>query len=87
MLKLRMMMIVAIILIISGSGCSGDVRYLSHRLPIDERPDLPEITKDEAKQIPREIWLKVEERDRLRRQYCEGLENTINTNNKKAGEQ
>ena len=85
MQTLRMIMIVAITLIISGSGC-GDIRYVSHRLPLDARPDLPVITEAEARQIPKAIWLKIETRDRERRQYCEGLETTIITNNKQAEE-
>jgi len=71
-----LMTAIAIILITTGSSCS-DIVYVSEPLPLPERPFLPAVNNEELSCLDKDVFARVEERDRERRQYCEKLETTI----------
>ena len=51
------------------------------------RPVLPKISIDEANAIPWATWIRLSERDRLRRQYAEQLELIIDSTRSEDNEQ
>lgn len=68
----------AIISIAIGSGCAGaPVRYVAEPVYLPPRPVLPRIAEHEVQCLAQDVWDRIEERDRKRRQYAEDLETEI----------
>jgi hypothetical protein len=78
MRSVSILLAAAIISTTIGSGCAGtQVRYVAEPIPLPAHPVLPRITEEEANEIRGDVWRKIEERDRKRRQYAEELEAEI----------
>jgi hypothetical protein len=71
------MMIAVIILITIGSGCATEVRYISQPLPLPARPVLDSVTEHELSVLPPDVYRRLKNRDRERKQYAEELETII----------
>lgn len=70
-----LMLVIATIWIITGSACTTiKTVYVPQPLDLPERPVLPAINEAEFKDLPADVYQRVEERDRKRRQYAEELE-------------
>lgn len=68
----------AIILITAGSGCAApEVRYVIEPLPLPARPVLPAIGEAELMCLSDDAYHRLVERERLRREYAEKLEEII----------
>ena len=72
--SLKMVIVVSLIMI--GSACSNTPNIITVPMELQRpaRPVLPRITPDEANEIPHLVWVKLQQRNVLRRQYCEKLE-------------
>lgn len=68
----------AIILISIGNGCAApEVRYVIDPLPLPARPVLPALSADDLACISIDAYHRLVERERLRREYAEKLEEII----------
>lgn len=77
MVAFRAFVLVVLIAVIASCGSTEErVVYLSD-LPIPVRPVLPTIEPEELKCLPNETYLKLRERDLMRRQYEVELEDII----------
>lgn len=76
-LKPALLAAIAIILTINGSGCTPEIREVPVRLELPPRPALPRVRQEELECLSPDVYRRLEERQRLRRQYCEVLEETI----------
>lgn len=84
MKKTVWLLAVAIILTITGSGCTTvETRYVTQPLHRPERPLLPPVSEEELSCLAPGTMRKLTERQRLRRDYTEKLETIIDgTHNK-----
>lgn len=57
-------------------GCSSVEQRPDASYPAPARPTLPSISKEELQCLSPQTWQKLEQRDRMRRQYAERLEAT-----------
>lgn len=73
-----LMAIVATLIITGNTGCTSQrVQYQILPLLLPERPLLPAISTDELQCLSDATYIKLAERNRLRRQYAEQLETII----------
>lgn len=79
MRKPVLLAVIAAILAIPGSGCTPapEIREVPVRLPLPPRPQLPRIAPQELECLSPDVYQRLEERQRKRRQYCETLEEII----------
>jgi len=78
MSKAGLMLVSAIILTITASGCAAfrpapEVRYVTRPLPLPAKPVLPRIKEWELSCLSDVTYHNLADRDRLRREYGEEL--------------
>lgn len=76
--------ILLLIIFMAGCATDTDIRYITVRLPMPERPVLPPITAAETACLTDDVYARVLEREQLARHYAETLEEIIGTNNESA---
>lgn len=75
---MRKTILAATIWTILGSGCAAtEIRYVAAPLPLPPRPVLPAVSAQDLAPLPDNVYRRIGERDRLRRQYAEELEAII----------
>jgi hypothetical protein len=67
---------IAVFLLGMVLGCSSVEQRPDASYPAPARPTLPSISKEELQCLSPQTWQKLEQRDRMRRQYAERLEAT-----------
>lgn len=86
MKKISLKIMIVLSLIVTGSACNTTPKIITVPLDLSDkmpaRPTLPRISINEANEIPYMTWVKIAERDRLRRQFAEKLEAIINSTKK-----
>ena len=82
---MRLPLAIAATLILTGSaGCApkADTVYVTMPLPLPARPTLPNLSADDLQCLSDGAYSRLAERDMLRRQYAEKMEDIIKATHK-----